>query len=77
MSTAGSSPEGKPGKKPTGQHKEVKAIAGQEKAPEQGEVAGHTSPGAYYRCWNDAVVNYVPYGWDAFYCRRCYALNFV
>jgi len=70
--------EEKKAQKPTGPLENVKVAQGQEKAPEsKSEVTGHMSPGAYYHCWNDGVINYVPYGWDYFYCRICFAVNRV
>jgi len=73
--------EQKKGKKPTGPIENLKVAQGQQKPPAQSEVSGHlassgtVSPGAYYICWNDQAVNWVPYGWDHFYCWNCHALN--
>ena len=53
----------------------IKVAQGLEKEPPKAEVAGHTSPGAVYFCWNDAASNYVPPGWNYFYCWSCGALN--
>jgi hypothetical protein len=77
MSSAGTKPEGKQGRKPAAGTKEVKAVMGAPEAPKQGEVAGHMSPGAYYYCWNDGALQYVPRGWDYFICYRCHAVNLV
>lgn len=65
------------GKKPEGKLENINVAAGKKDAPEQGEVAGHMSPGAFYFCWNDHARNFVPYGWTAFYCFNCGALNVV
>jgi hypothetical protein len=67
--------ETKKAQKPTGPIEE-KVAQGQEKAP-AAEVSGHMSPGAFYTCWNDGAVNYIPFGWNYFYCCRCWALNRV
>jgi hypothetical protein len=56
----------------------ISVIKGVKKAPaSKGEVAGHTSPGAYYLCWNCGRLNWVPWGWNYFHCWYCGALNLV
>lgn len=70
--------EPKKAHKPTGSMENVKVAQGLEKPPDStSEVAGHMSPGAYYNCWNDLALNWVPYGWTSFYCWRCHAFNVV
>ena len=69
--------ENKKAQKPSGPVENAKVAEGQEKAPASSDVSGHMSPGAYYDCWHCLRVNYVPYGWEYFYCRHCYALNRV
>jgi hypothetical protein len=69
-------PKTKNGKKVSKNVKGVDVSFGLKKAPAQkGEVSGHMSPGAYYNCWNDGAVNFVPYGWTYFICRVCGAFN--
>lgn len=71
-------PKGKKAKKPSGNLEGIKVAQGLRKEPKtKGEVAGHTSPGAWYNCWNCGALNYVPFGWNYFYCWRCGALNLV
>jgi hypothetical protein len=73
-----SEPKGTKAKKPQGNLEGVKVAQGLEKeAQTKAEVSGHTSPGAWYICWNCGTSNYVPFGWNYFYCRQCYALNLV
>jgi len=68
--------EQKKGKKPEGSLENVKVAQGAEQAPDsQSEVSGHMSTGAFYTCWACGAVNWVPWGWDYFYCRVCHALN--
>lgn len=68
----------KKGKKPGKTLENIKVIRGAKKGPAtKGEVAGHTSPGAYYWCWNCGRSNWVPWGWNYFYCWNCGALNWV
>lgn len=75
---AAEKPKSKKARKPKGNLKGIEVAQGLKKAPAaKGEVAGHTSPGAYYRCWNDLALNFVPFGWNYFYCWRCTALNLV
>jgi len=70
--------EQKKAQKPTGPIEKAKVAQGLDKPPAgSGDVKGHMSPGAYYICWNDGSVNWVPFGWDYFYCRTCWALNRV
>lgn len=70
--------KGKKAKKPGKMLENIKVIKGAKKAPAtKGEVAGHTSPGANYRCWNCGAWNWVPWGWNYFYCWNCGALNWV
>jgi hypothetical protein len=71
-------PKAKKAKRPKGDLEGIKVARGLKKEPAtKSEVAGHTSPGAWYRCWNDGALNYVPFGWNYFYCWRCGALNYV
>jgi hypothetical protein len=66
----------KTGKKPTGPITEKSINVGLENQPvSTEEVAGHTSPGAWY--WNDGCAHYVPFGWNWFVCRCCGAGNAV
>ena len=49
---------------------------GVKKAPaSKGEVAGHTSPGAWYYCGWCGALNWVGPGYDAFICGACYRVN--
>jgi hypothetical protein len=65
-------------KKPGKSLGKINVVKGVKKAPGSGgEVAGHTSPGAYYACWNCSRVGYVPFGYDYFICWYCGALNRV
>lgn len=68
----------KRGKKPRKSIEGAKVIKGEKKGPSsKSEVAGHTSPGAYYRCWRCGALNYVPWGYDSFYCWNDWVLNLV
>jgi len=67
----------KKGQKPSGDLDGIKVAAGQKSGPKEGEVSGHMSPGAFYICWNCSTPNYVPFGWNHFYCFSCFALNRV
>ena len=69
----------KKAKRPGKSMENIKVIKGAKKGPAGAgsEVAGHTSPGAYYRCWNCGALNWVPWGWNYFYCWNCGALNWV
>jgi hypothetical protein len=69
--------EPKKGQKPSGDIEGAKVAQGKKSAPKEGEVAAHMSPGAYYLCWNDGASNYVPFGWNFFYCWSCGAFNRV
>ena len=71
-------PEQKPvkAKKPTGGAEGVTVAQGLEKEPaKKAEVSGHGAYSAYYSCWNCGATNYVPGGYYAFYCWKCYAYN--
>jgi hypothetical protein len=63
-------------RKPEGNLDAVKVAEGLKKEP-QAEVSGHISPGAYYHCWSCGAVNWVPRGWNHFYCWNDYVLNLV
>jgi hypothetical protein len=68
--------EQKKAKKPEGSLENIKVAKGAEKAPDsKSEVSGHMSPGGWYVCWNCGTVNWVPFGWDYFYCRHDVVLN--
>jgi len=67
---------GKKGRKPGKKLSSIDVIAGSKKAPaSKGEVAGHTSPGAWYYCWRCWRWCWVYRGYDAYYCPFCGALN--
>jgi len=69
--------ENKKAQKPSGSIENAKVAQGLEKPTSSGEVSGHMSPGAFYSCWACGTVNWIPYGWDYFYCRSCLVLNRV
>jgi len=71
------STEAKKANKPTGSIENEKVAQGLENPPATSEVAGHMSPGAFYNCWHCGVVNWVPFGWNYFYCRFDHVLNRV
>jgi hypothetical protein len=65
-------------KKPSGNLDGVRVAQGLEKAPtSKAEVTGHTSPGEWYLCHCDGAANWVPAGWNYFYCYRDGCLNYV
>jgi hypothetical protein len=77
---AQSEPKGTKARKPTGNLEGVKVAQGLEKEPtSKAEVTGHTAPypGAWYICHCDGAANWVPGGWNYFYCYRDYCLNYV
>jgi len=75
---AAAKPKAKKGKKVTKSLKEVNVAVGLKKEPAaKGEVVGHISPGAWYVCFNDGVLNWVPPGWTYFICRGDGVLNRV
>ena len=68
--------EQKKAKKPEGSLENIKVAQGTETTPgKKPEVSGHMPPGAYYTCWACGTANWVPYGWDYFYCRVDFVLN--
>lgn len=68
--------KGKKGKRPARNLDGVRVSKGLKKAPgSKGEVTGRTSPGAIYTCWSCGAANWVPFGWNYFYCRVCWVLN--
>ncbi len=42
----------------------------------EGEVTGHSSPGAYYTCFAGDWTGWIPAGWDYFICPYGH-LNYV
>jgi hypothetical protein len=70
--------KGTKAKKPTGNIEGKKVAQGLEKEPaSKAEVAGHASSGGWYLCHCCGAANYVPYGWEYFYCWNDYCLNFI
>jgi hypothetical protein len=68
------------GKKPEGSLEGINIFLGLENPPQpEGEVVGDISPfpGAYYTCFADLCVNWVPGGWTFFICRCDGVLNLV
>jgi len=78
MATA--KPKAKKGKKVTKGLEGVNVAMGRKKAPtKSGEVTGHMSPypGAYYYCWGDGALNWVPGGLTFFICWNDGCINRV
>jgi len=68
--------KGKKGKRPARNLDGVRVSKGLKKAPaSKAEVSGRTSPGAFYWCWACGASNWVPFGYNYFYCWRCVVLN--
>jgi len=67
----------KKAQKPAKSLEGAKVAQGEKSAPKEGEVSGHMSLGGWYLCWHCGARNYVPYGWNYFYCWNDYALNAV
>jgi hypothetical protein len=66
------------GKKPEGNLEGINVFLGMKNAPTtEGEVEGHMSPGAFYACWAGDCADFVPFGWNYYYCSCNLHLNRV